>query len=79
MQIFDPYKSNYGVVDAQASVTAIAQTSMRSEIGKMELEGVFSERENLNKNIVHAIDLAASEWGIKALRYEIRDIEVRFD
>ena len=58
-------------------MTAIAQTSMRSEIGKIELEGVFSERENLNKNIVQAIDLAAGEWGIKALRYEIRDIEVR--
>ena len=68
VQIFDPYKTQYGVVDAQAAVMNLAQTSMRSEIGKMQLDGVFSERENLNKQIVTAINDAAEEWGIKALR-----------
>jgi len=76
IKIFDPYKTQYGVVDAQAAVTNLAQTSMRSEIGKMQLDGVFSERENLNKQIVSAINSAAEEWGIRALRYEIRDIEI---
>ena len=77
-QIFDPYKTQYGVVDAANAVTNLAQTSMRSEIGKMQLDGVFSERENLNRQIVKAINSAAEDWGIRALRYEIRDIEVVF-
>ena len=66
------------MVDAANAVTNLAQTSMRSEIGKMQLDGVFSERENLNRQIVKAINSAAEDWGIRALRYEIRDIEVIF-
>lgn len=76
IKIFDPYKTQYGVVDAATAVTNLAQTSMRSEIGKMQLDGVFSERENLNRQIVKAINHAAEDWGIRALRYEIRDIEI---
>jgi len=76
IKIFDPYKTQYGVVDAANAVTNLAQTSMRSEIGKMQLDGVFSERENLNRQIVKAINSAAEDWGIRALRYEIRDIEI---
>ena len=65
------------MVNAQQAVTAIAQTAMRSEIGKLSLDGIFSEREGLNDAIVTSINNAAHEWGLTCLRYEIRDIEVR--
>ena len=76
IKINDPYKATYGVVNAEAAVTAIAQTAMRSEIGKLSLDGIFSERDGLNTKIVNAINEASMEWGLHCLRYEIRDIEV---
>lgn len=75
LRITDPYKASYGVEDAEYAVTQLAQTTMRSEIGKIALDHVFKERESLNVNIVEAINNAASEpWGIQCLRYEIKNI-----
>lgn len=75
IEIFDPMKASYGVDDYVSAITNLAQTTMRSEIGKLRLDDTFEERETLNKNIVNAIELEAREWGISALRYEIKDIE----
>merc|ERR1719312_488680 len=76
LRVMDPYKASYGVEDPQFAVTQLAQTTMRSEIGKMEMDGLFKERENLNISIVMAINTASEAWGIQCLRYEIRDIKL---
>lgn len=76
LRILDPFKASYGVEDPEYAVTQLAQTTMRSELGKLTLDKVFRERESLNSNIVHAINQAADEWGIRCLRYEIKDIHV---
>ena len=75
LKVLDPYKASYGVDDYVYAVTQLAQTTMRSEIGKIELDKTFEEREALNTNIVAAINEAASPWGVQVLRYEIKDIE----
>ncbi|XP_038078329.1 stomatin-like protein 2, mitochondrial [Patiria miniata] len=77
LRVVDPYKASYGVEDPEYAVTQLAQTTMRSEIGKITLDSVFKERESLNVSIVEAINNAAVQpWGIKCLRYEIKDIEL---
>jgi len=77
VRVVDPYKASYGVDDPEYAVTQLAQTTMRSEIGKLSLDAIFQEREVLNINIVKAINSASEEpWGIRCLRYEIRDIQV---
>ncbi|KAM8960957.1 stomatin-like protein 2, mitochondrial [Pelodytes ibericus] len=76
LRIMDPYKASYGVEDPEYAVTQLAQTTMRSELGKLSLDKVFRERESLNANIVEAINQASDYWGIKCLRYEIKDIHV---
>ncbi|XP_049426738.1 stomatin-like protein 2, mitochondrial [Epinephelus fuscoguttatus] len=76
LKILDPYKASYGVEDPEYAVTQLAQTTMRSELGKLTLDKVFRERESLNSNIVHSINQASDEWGIRCLRYEIKDIQV---
>jgi|TARA_B110000438_G_C15810630_1_gene649475 regulator of protease activity HflC (stomatin/prohibitin superfamily) len=73
-RVLDPYKATYGIDDYVFAVTQLAQTTMRSELGKMELDKTFEERDILNTNIVAAINEAASPWGIQVLRYEIKDI-----
>jgi regulator of protease activity HflC (stomatin/prohibitin superfamily) len=73
-RVLDPYKATYGVDNYVFAVTQLAQTTMRSELGKMELDKTFEERDVLNTNIVAAINDAASPWGIQVLRYEIKDI-----
>lgn len=73
-RVLDPYKATYGVEDYGFAVTQLAQTTMRSELGKMELDKTFEERAALNASIVSAINEAASPWGIQVLRYEIKDI-----
>ena len=73
-RVLDPYKATYGVDDYLFAVTQLAQTTMRSELGKMELDKTFEERDLLNTNIVSAINDAAGPWGIQVLRYEIKDI-----
>jgi cell division cycle 20-like protein 1 (cofactor of APC complex) len=72
LRIVDPYKASYGVEDAEFAITQLAQTTMRSELGKIHLDSVFRERENLNLGIVEAINKASEAWGIACLRYEIR-------
>ncbi|XP_038598429.1 stomatin-like protein 2, mitochondrial isoform X2 [Tachyglossus aculeatus] len=76
LRIMDPYKASYGVEDPEYAVTQLAQTTMRSELGKLSLDKVFRERESLNANIVDAINQASDCWGIRCLRYEIKDIHV---
>uniref|UniRef100_A0A3Q3XA62 Band 7 domain-containing protein n=1 Tax=Mola mola TaxID=94237 RepID=A0A3Q3XA62_MOLML len=69
-------QASYGVEDPEYAVTQLAQTTMRSELGKLTLDKVFRERESLNSNIVHSINQASDDWGIRCLRYEIKDIHV---
>ncbi len=73
-RVLDPYKATYGVDNYVFAVTQLAQTTMRSELGKMELDKTFEERSHLNNNIVNAINEASSPWGIQVMRYEIKDI-----
>lgn len=73
-RVLDPYKATYGVDSYVFAVTQLAQTTMRSELGKMELDKTFEERDLLNTNIVAAINDAAGPWGIQVMRYEIKDI-----
>ena len=73
-RVLDPYKATYGVDDYVFAVTQLAQTTMRSELGKMDLDRTFEERDMLNTNIVSAINQAAEPWGIQVLRYEVKDI-----
>lgn len=73
-RVLDPYKATYGVDNYIFAVTQLAQTTMRSELGKMELDKTFEERSHLNNNIVNAINEASSPWGIQVMRYEIKDI-----
>merc|ERR1712226_352086 len=76
LRIKDPYKASYGVEDPEFAITQLAQTTMRSEIGKITLDTLFRERELMNKGIVVAINAASDAWGIDCLRYEIRDIRM---
>ncbi len=75
LKVLDPYKASYGVDNYVYAVTQLAQTTMRSEIGKIDLDKTFEERESLNTNIVNIINEAAEPWGVQVLRYEIKDIE----
>ncbi|KAL2916221.1 Synaptotagmin-like protein 2 [Polyrhizophydium stewartii] len=74
-QVVDPYKASYGVEDADFAVSQLAQTTMRAEIGQMTLDRTLAERTQLNANIVEAMNHASQNWGIRCLRYEIRDIQ----
>ncbi|XP_017838325.1 stomatin-like protein 2, mitochondrial isoform X1 [Drosophila busckii] len=76
LRIIDPYRASYGVEDPEFAITQLAQTTMRSELGKMSLDKVFRERESLNVSIVDSINKASEAWGIACLRYEIRDIRL---
>ena len=74
IKVMDAYKASYGISNYQAAAINLAQTTMRSEVGKITLDDTFSEREKMNENIVREIDKAAEPWGIKVLRYEIKNI-----
>ncbi|NP_001346650.1 uncharacterized protein LOC100272447 [Zea mays] len=74
IKIMDPYLASYGVEDPIYAVLQLAQTTMRSELGKITLDKTFEERDALNEKIVSAINEAATDWGLKCIRYEIRDI-----
>ncbi|RLB69287.1 MAG: paraslipin [Deltaproteobacteria bacterium] len=74
MQVMDSKKSAYGIDNYEIAAAQLAQTSLRSVIGKIELDRTFEERDTLNQQIVAAIDAAATNWGIKVLRYEIKDL-----
>lgn len=74
IQIIDPTKASYGVTNYEFAATQLAQTTMRSEIGKIDLDRTFEEREKINMEIVNAVDKAAIPWGIKVTRHEIKNI-----
>jgi regulator of protease activity HflC (stomatin/prohibitin superfamily) len=74
LRVMDPKAASYGVSDPYFALAQLAQTNMRSEIGKITLDNTFEERENLNSKIVQSINDAASVWGIQCMRYEIKDI-----
>ena len=74
IQVMDGAKASYGIEDYRRACVNLAQTTMRSEIGKLKLGQTFSERDSLNETIVSEIDKASDPWGIKMLRYEVRNI-----
>jgi regulator of protease activity HflC (stomatin/prohibitin superfamily) len=73
-QVTDPMRASYGSSNYLAAITQLAQTTLRSVIGKMELDKTFEERDHINTAIVNAIDESAANWGVKVLRYEIKDL-----
>jgi len=74
LQVMDAHKASYGISDYGFASTQIAQTTMRSIIGKMELDRTFEERETINSQIVQAVDKASDPWGVKVTRYEVKNI-----
>src|SRR6476469_4266359 len=73
-QVTDPMRASYGSSNYVNAITQLAQTTLRSVIGKMELDRTFEERDHINTTIVNAIDESAANWGVKVLRYEIKDL-----
>jgi regulator of protease activity HflC (stomatin/prohibitin superfamily) len=73
-QVTDPMRASYGSSNYIVAITQLAQTTLRSVIGKMELDKTFEERTSINTAVVHALDEAALNWGVKVLRYEIKDL-----
>jgi regulator of protease activity HflC (stomatin/prohibitin superfamily) len=73
-QITDPMRASYGSSDYVVAITQLAQTTLRSVVGKMELDKTFEERDLINAGVVNALDEAALNWGVKVLRYEIKDL-----
>jgi regulator of protease activity HflC (stomatin/prohibitin superfamily) len=74
MQVSDARAASYGIENYVFATSQLAQTTLRSEIGKIELDRTFEERETINAQVVAAVDRAAEPWGVKILRYEIKDI-----
>jgi len=73
-QVTDPMRASYGSSNYIVAITQLAQTTLRSVIGKLELDKTFEERDAINAQVVQAIDEAALNWGVKVLRYEIKDL-----
>jgi regulator of protease activity HflC (stomatin/prohibitin superfamily) len=73
-QVTDPMKASYGSSNFVFAITQLSQTTLRSVIGKLELDKTFEERDFINHSVVSALDEAASNWGVKVLRYEIKDL-----
>ncbi len=73
-QVTDPMRASYGTSNYLVAITQLAQTTLRSVLGKMELDKTFEERDIINSEIVSALDTAALNWGVKVLRYEIKDL-----
>jgi len=74
-QIVDPVKASYGISNPELAIVQLAQTTVRSEIGKIDLDRTFAERPSINAHIVGEIDQASEAWGVKVLRYEIKNIK----
>ena len=74
MQILDAQRASYGIQDYRFAISQLAQTTLRSEIGKIDLDRTFEERALINSNVVREVDMASDPWGVKVLRYEIRNI-----
>ena len=75
LQVMDPMKASYGIENYMFASTQLAQTTMRSEMGKLELDRTFEERMSINSAIIAAVDKASDPWGVKITRYEIKNIE----
>jgi regulator of protease activity HflC (stomatin/prohibitin superfamily) len=73
-QVTDPMRASYGSSDYLVAISQLAQTTLRSVIGKLELDKTFEERDLINASVVNALDEAAMNWGVKVLRYEIKDL-----
>lgn len=74
MRVLDPARASYGISDYVFAISQLAQTTLRSEIGKIDLDRTFEERASINANVVTELDKASEPWGVKVLRYEIRNI-----
>ena len=74
MKVLDPERASYGITDYRFAISQLAQTTLRSEIGKIDLDRTFEERTNINIQVVNELDKASEPWGLKVLRYEIRNI-----
>ena len=74
MQVLDPGRASYGIGDYMFAISQLAQTTLRSEIGKIDLDRTFEERGTINGNVVSELDKASDPWGVKVLRYEIKNI-----
>jgi len=74
LQVMDAKAASYGIENYEFASSQLAQTTLRSEIGKIELDRTFEERETINAEVVQAVDKASDPWGVKILRYEIKDI-----
>lgn len=76
LQVIDPKQASYGINDYRYAAMQLAQTTLRSVVGKIDLDKTFEERESINNQVVITLDDAAKPWGVKVLRYEIADIEL---
>lgn len=74
LQVMDPERASYGITDFAFAISQLAQTTLRSEIGKIALDRTFEERSSINANVVAELDKASDPWGVKVLRYEIKNI-----
>ncbi len=74
LKVLNPERASYGISDFYFAVSQLAQTNLRSEIGKIELDRTFEERTNINLQVVNEVDKASEAWGVKVLRYEIKNI-----
>jgi len=74
LQVLDPARASYGIANYHFAISQLAQTTLRSEIGKIDLDRTFEERATINSNVVRELDKATEPWGVKVLRYEIRNI-----
>ncbi|MGH9362783.1 MAG: SPFH domain-containing protein, partial [Thermoanaerobaculia bacterium] len=74
LKVLDPQRASYGIADYVFAISQLAQTTLRSEIGKIELDRTFEERTNINISVVGELDKASESWGVKVLRYEIKNI-----
>jgi len=74
MKVLDPERASYGISNFNFAITQLAQTNLRSEIGKITLDKTFEERTNINSAVVTELDKASESWGVKVLRYEIKNI-----
>src|SRR5687767_9256592 len=74
LKVLNPERASYGISDYHFAISQLAQTTLRSEIGKIDLDRTFEERATINANVVTELDKASEPWGVKVLRYEIRNI-----
>ncbi|HUL75457.1 MAG TPA: stomatin-like protein [Vicinamibacterales bacterium] len=74
LKVMNPERASYGILDYHFAITQLAQTTLRSDIGKIDLDRTFEERQNINASVVSELDKATEPWGVKVLRYEIKNI-----